>query len=75
MKNTMTCPKCGCVDILRIPGDVRTYGVGNNIITGGTFRMQYVTVTRYLCTECGFSEEWIDSKEDIEELKTSFSDS
>lgn len=63
MKNTRVCPKCNSSDILRIDGYAGGYGVGNNIPAGATI-FSYVKVNRYLCCDCGFSEEWID-KEDI----------
>ena len=31
-----------------------------------------VAVTRMVCTECGFSEEWIESKEDRAKLKKKY---
>lgn len=34
MKNTHVCPKCNGTDIIKIEGDVRGYGAGNNIQTG-----------------------------------------
>ena len=36
MKNTRRCPKCNHTDILKVKGDIRGYGVGNNIVTGMT---------------------------------------
>ncbi len=71
MKNTMLCPKCNSGDILRIPGERGAYGAGNNIMTGMTV-FSAVKVTRYLCCECGYSEEWIDNKEDIKKLRNKF---
>ena len=59
MKNTRKCPKCGGSDIIFVPGSAGAYGTGNNIITGHTI-MSAVPVDRYICTRCGFSEEWID---------------
>lgn len=68
MKNTEISPKCQANDIVRIPGKVGAYGVGNNIIMGvATFNA--IKVTRYLCGTCGFSEEWIDDRRDLEKLK------
>jgi predicted nucleic-acid-binding Zn-ribbon protein len=67
MKNSKKCPKCECADILRIPGKVGAYGSGNNISIGRIV-FRGVPVTRYLCTSCGFSEEWVDSAEDIAKL-------
>lgn len=68
MKNTGTCPKCHSGDILRIEGNAGAYGSGNNILIGASI-FGAVKVTRYLCGQCGFSEEWIDRKEDIEKLR------
>ena len=73
MKNTKTCPKCQCTDIIRIPADVRAFGAENNILVGGRLLPRFVRVTRYLCSACGFSEEWIDSAEDVAKLKEVFS--
>ena len=64
MQKSKTCPKCQSTDIVRIPGDVRGFGAGNNIIVGATV-FSAVKVTRHLCTACGFSEEWIESPQDI----------
>ncbi len=68
MKNTRLCSKCNSSDILRIPGKAGAYASGNNIMTGATI-FSAVKVTRYLCCNCGYSEEWIDNKEDIRKLK------
>ena len=53
---------------MRIEGRAGGYGGGNDIHVGfGT-----VKVTRYLCGSCGFSEEWIDSPEDLHKLKEKY---
>lgn len=31
-----------------------------------------VKVTRFLCTNCGYIEEWVEDREDIERLKDKF---
>ena len=74
MKNSKSCPKCRSPDIVRVPGAVGAYGSGNNINAstklwdfGG-----FVMVTRYVCGDCGFSEEWIDSADDIAKLKKKY---
>ena len=68
MKNSKKCPKCSSSRIIKIPGQVGPYGAGNNIPTR-TFIPSFVKVTRYLCSNCGFSEEWIDEKKDIEKIE------
>lgn len=70
MKNCRVCPKCNDKNIIRIPGLTGIYGVGNNIQVG--FWKGTVNVTRYLCCNCGYSEEWIDSEEDINKLKEKY---
>lgn len=70
MKKTRTCPKCGGTDILRIDGNVGPHGSGNNILTGNTI-FSAVLVSRYLCCNCGYSEEWVDIS-DIPALKKKF---
>lgn len=71
-KKDKTCPKCNGKDIVRIPGYISTHGAGNNILTG---RMVFnaVVVTRYLCMRCGFSEEWVEAKEDREKIRKKYS--
>ena len=69
MKNTKTCPKCNSSDIVRIDGYSGPYGTGNNIMTKNTI-FSAVNVNRYICCECGYTEEWID-REDIEKVKNS----
>jgi transposase-like protein len=69
MRNSKPCPKCQSNDIVRIPGD--RAGARNFIMTGGAI-FNAVKVTRYLCASCGFSEEWIDSRDDITKLKKKY---
>ena len=71
MKNKKICPKCYGNKIIRIPGETGIYGVGNNISSG--FLKGTVNVTRYMCCNCGYIEEWIDSKEDIIKLVQKYS--
>jgi len=71
MKNTKKCQKCSSNDIIIIPGQSGAYGIGNNIPTGLTI-LSYVKVTRYLCLNCGFSEEWIDAEKDREKLRKKY---
>lgn len=70
MKNTGKCPKCGGTDLILVPGTKGAYGAGNNIQLGMTI-WSAVLVNRYVCANCGYSEEWIDQK-DLEKLKERF---
>lgn len=71
MKNTKICPKCGGSDIVVVSNDGHPDGTyGNNIQTGMTVLSGSVYIRRYICCECGFSEEWIEQT-DIATLKKS----
>lgn len=56
MKHSAVCPKCGGTEILRIDG--RSV-IGGVIPAGWTG----AKLNRFLCTVCGYSEEWIDRKD------------
>lgn len=70
MKNKKICPKCGSKDILLIQGGMESSYYGNVIRVGITM-LNIVEVKRYVCCDCGFSEEWIDL-EDIPKLRKKF---
>jgi ribosomal protein S27AE len=69
MKNTNTCPKCGKNDIVRFDGFAGAYGSGNHVMTGSTV-FSAVNVNRYICLDCGFTEEWIDTC-DLDKIENS----
>ena len=69
MKTTKTCPKCQSRQIVRIDGYCGPYGIGNNIMTGKSV-FSAVNVNRYICCDCGYTEEWID-KEDLSKVQNS----
>jgi len=66
MNKTGICIKCGSGAIIRFDGSRREYGAGEYILTG-KLGMSSVMVNRYVCTECGYIEEWVD-KSDIPQL-------
>ncbi len=69
MKNTRRCPKCGSNDIFVVEGFSGPHGMGNNIQIGATI-FSAIPVDRYICSNCGYSEEWI-RVEDIQRAKES----
>jgi hypothetical protein len=71
VKTTATCPKCGSHELIRIPGSTRAFGTGNNIPAGMTI-FSSVKVARFLCSHCGYSEEWVESPADIEKLRKKY---
>jgi ribosomal protein S27AE len=72
MKNSV-CPKCSSNEIIRIPGDNGFPNSRGNLIFLGWTIFSTVLVTRFVCGNCGYSEEWVDeSKDDLEKLKKKF---
>ena len=61
MKNTGICPKCQSDDIVRVNGASDASAYGNFMYTGYTL-FSAVSMNRYICCDCGFTEEWIDQK-------------
>ena len=72
MKNTGQCHKCESRKIIRIPSPKFNSGTGINTIPVGWLKTGQVRITRYLCCRCGYSEEWVDSKEDIKKIEESY---
>lgn len=66
VKNTKKCSKCNSLNIVRIPGRVDSYGA--SVIPIGVTIFSAVKVTKYLCSECGYLEQWVDAKSDIERV-------
>jgi len=68
MRNSSECPKCQSSDIVQIrqPGPY-----ANNIVTGMTL-FSLANITRYLCAACGFTEEWVESADDIARIKKKY---
>ena len=67
MKHTKQCPKCGCKQLIQadIPWD--NGGQYRYLHTGWTC-LSSIPITMYICSECGFTEEWIRDTEDIPKL-------
>jgi predicted nucleic-acid-binding Zn-ribbon protein len=66
MKTQGKCSKCGCSDVLRVPGEIGVLG-GNSIRVGATM-LSAVPVTRFVCAACGYVEEWIDNAVNLASL-------
>jgi predicted nucleic-acid-binding Zn-ribbon protein len=69
MKSTNTCPKCQSTEIVRIPGQTGPSDTYNFIPISGGWIPTSVSVTRFLCADCGFSEEWVEGEDDLKKAK------
>lgn len=67
MKNSKTCPKCHASDVIRVDASN-----SENYIPFGLTVFTAIPVSRYLCGQCGFSEEWVDSPDDLERLRKKY---
>ncbi len=66
MKNSKTCPKCGCGHILRVED-----GVGDRSINLVLGWLSAVSVARYVCCDCGYVESWVD-KGDLHDVRARY---
>jgi hypothetical protein len=48
---------------------VAKYGAGNTIVIGV---LSAVAVTRFVCSRCGYAEEWIESDAELEKLRKTY---
>ncbi len=71
MKNAGACVKCASSDILRVAGQTGAFGSGNNIPAGRTV-FSSVNVTRFVCAQCGYIEEWVESEADRQKLRLKY---
>lgn len=69
MKNSHCCPKCSSTDIRRIPDNGR-YASGNNIYTTTITLFGKIPVIRYVCCNCGYVENWVEKKEELDKIRT-----
>lgn len=72
MKNTHSCPKCGGREILRIPDRPGRYASGNNIYTTQLTLLGKIPVIRYVCCNCGYVENWVETPTEREALRQAF---
>lgn len=72
MKNTNKCPKCGSGNIVRIPDNPNRHASGNNIYVTTMTLIGKIPVIRYVCCDCGYVENWVEEKEELERIKNTF---
>jgi len=72
MKNTGTCPKCGGRNVVRVPDHPHRHASGNNIYTTTVTLFGKIPVIRYVCCTCGYVENWVESSDELAEIRRSF---
>ena len=59
------CGKCGSRELLAVPA---TPGDHSHIVAGDRV-LRTVAVDKYVCTDCGYVEQWVNNKADLKTLK------
>lgn len=72
MKNTARCPKCGSHNLVRVPDDAHRY-LSNSISITKVAWVKRVPVARYVCCDCGYVEDWVETQKDLETLRREYS--
>ena len=68
MKFSACCPKCQNSEIDVIEGGAFKGNMYNIL----TFGLTTVYLTRYVCTVCGFTENYVDDAKDLQKIKEKF---
>ena len=59
------CARCDSREVLKVPS---TSGDHSHIVTGDRL-LHTVRTTKYVCTDCGLVEEWVNSRDELKMLK------
>ena len=72
MKKSGRWPKCGYGQIARMPDNGR-YANGNNIYLKSAVSLaDRIALIKYICCECGYAEEWVESRGDLAKIEDKF---
>ncbi len=68
MKNTYCCPKCNNSEIAKLEGGAFKGNLYNTV----SFGLSTVYLTRYICTDCGYTENYVDDVKDLKKIKDKY---
>lgn len=68
MKNTKRCPKCGSENIACVPDNAHRY-LANSIAINDIAWVRRIPVARYVCCDCGYVENWVETQRQRDELR------
>jgi nitrate reductase cytochrome c-type subunit len=74
MKNTGKCCKCGSTSIAVIskqPTIIKANYYDEFIPYGKTL-LSFIPVSRYVCTDCGYIEQWVEDSENLNKVKDKY---
>lgn len=64
MKNSARCPKCDSIYIARVDNSM-----GQQFTPVRISAFAVAKTARYICTDCGYMEEWVENTKDLKKLK------
>jgi predicted nucleic-acid-binding Zn-ribbon protein len=68
MKQDNQCTRCGSSNLLRIPV---VPGDGPHIVIGDRL-MHSIPVTQFVCSDCGYIENWVADENELARLKEQY---
>ncbi|MBP6236235.1 MAG: hypothetical protein KA270_12320 [Saprospiraceae bacterium] len=68
MKFNYCCPKCQNSEIAIIEGGAFKGNIYNTL----SFGLSTVYLTRYVCTNCGYTENYVDDPKDLQKIKEKY---
>lgn len=71
VKHTRCCPKCHSENIVRVPDDAHRY-LANSIAITKVVTVERVAVARYVCCDCGYVEDWVETCRELQRLREVF---
>ncbi len=71
MKNTKCCPKCGSKNIACVPDNAHRYLANSIAITKAAW-VKRIPVARYVCCDCGYVENWVETQSERDEIRRAF---
>ena len=72
MKNMKRCPKCSSQNIVRVSDNQYRHASGNNIYTSTFTLLKKIPVIRYVCCDCSYVENWVETQSECDEIKCTF---
>lgn len=67
MKFSNKCPKCESPDIVKESKQTNMHY--NNYVSVKKNWASFISLTRYICLHCGYTEEWVDDPQDLEKIE------
>lgn len=71
MKSTHRCPKCGSGDVIRVPGNAHRY-LANSICITRFAWVRRIPVDRFVCSDCGYVENWVADRDGLKKIKQAY---